>query len=59
MRIGNKQLREVASIKAELENNFNKTLTEKERAIIQRAKRYFELQEQFYQNTTSLERDEL
>ena len=55
-RIGNKQLREAELIRDELQKNSNQTLTEKEKALLERAERYYELKEQFYQEN---ERDEL
>jgi hypothetical protein len=57
-RIGNQQLREVETIQERLRDDPNYRLTEKEKTMIQRAEKYEQYKNQFYQNNPDIARDE-
>lgn len=56
-RIGNQQLREVETIQERLREDPNSPLTEKEKNLIQRAEKYEQHKNQFYQNNPDIDRD--
>ena len=58
-RIGNKQLREVETIQEQLREDPNFSLTENQKDLIQRAEKYKQHKNQFYQNNPDIDRDEL
>jgi hypothetical protein len=57
-RIGNQQLREVESIQERLREDSKSPLTEKEKDMIERAKKYQQYKTQYYQNNANIDRDE-
>ena len=58
-RIGNQQLREVEAIQEQLKEDPNFPLTEKEKNMIQRAEKYQQYKNKFYQNNPDISGDEL
>jgi hypothetical protein len=56
-RIGNQQLREVEALQEQLRRILI-SLTEKEKTMIQRAEKYQQYKNQFYQNNPDIDRDE-
>ena len=57
-RIGNQQLREVEAIQERLKEDPKSPLTEKERSLIQRAEKYQQYRNKFYQDNPDIDRDE-
>ena len=57
-RIGNQQLREVEAIQERLREDPKSPLTEKERGLIQRAEKYQQYKNKFYQDNRDIDRDE-
>ena len=58
-RIGNKQLREAEALKQKLKKNPKFQLTEKEKNMIQRAEKYQQFKNRYYQNNPDIDKDEL
>jgi len=56
--IGNQQLREVEAIQERLKEDPKSPLTEKERSLIQRADKYQQYRNKFYQDNPDIDRDE-
>ena len=57
-RIGNQQLREVEAIQERLKKDLKSLLTEKERSLIQRAEKYQQYRNKFYQDNPDINTDE-
>ena len=57
-RIGNQQLREVEAIQERLKKDLKSLLTEKERSLIQRAEKYQQYRNKFYQDNPDINGDE-
>jgi len=57
-RIGNQQLREVETIQELLKEDPNFSLTENQKDLIQRAEKYKQHKNKFYQNNLDIDRDE-
>ena len=57
-RIGNQQLREVEAIQERLKKDLKSLLTEKERSLIQRAEKYQQYRNKFYQDNPDIDTDE-
>ena len=57
-RIGNQQLREVEAIQERLKEDPKSPLTEKERSLIQRAEKYQQYRNKFYQDNPDIDKDE-
>ena len=57
-RIGNQQLRKVEAIQERLKENHKSPLTEKERSLIQRAEKYQQYRNKFYQDNPDINTDE-
>lgn len=57
-RIGNQQLREVETLQEQLKQDPSISLTEKEKNIIQRAEKYQQYKNKFYQDNPDIDRDE-
>ena len=58
-RIGNQQLREVETLQEQLKQDPSISLTEKEKNMIQRAEKYQQYKNEFYQNNPDIDRDDL
>lgn len=58
-RIGNQQLREVEAIQEQLKQDPSLSLTEKEKDMLQRAEKYQQYKNKFYQNNPDIDRDDL
>ena len=58
-RIGNKQLREAEALKHKLKEDPKFQLTEKEKTMIQRAEKYQQYKNQYYQKNPEIDKDEL
>jgi hypothetical protein len=58
-RIGNKQLREAEALKQKLKEDPKFQLTEKEKTMIQRAEKYQQYKNQYYQKNPEIDKDEL
>ena len=58
-RIGNQQLREVETLQEQLKQDPSISLTEKEKNMIQRAEKYQQYKNEFYQNNPDINRDDL
>jgi hypothetical protein len=58
-RIGNKQLREVEALQEKLKENPNFPLSEKQKNMLQRADKYQQYKNKFYQNNPDTSGDEL
>lgn len=58
-RIGNQQLREVKTIQEQLKEDPKFPLTEKEKNLVQRAEKYEQHKNEFYQNNPDIDIDEL
>jgi len=56
-RIGNQQLREVASLQEKLDKNPCISLTEKEKSLLQRADRYKQYKTEFYQDNPGIDKN--
>ena len=57
-RIENQQLREVEAIQERLKKDLKSLLTEKERSLIQRAEKYQQYRNKFYQDNPDIDTDE-
>ena len=57
-RIGNQQLREVEAIQKRLKEDPKSQLIEKEKSVIQRAEKYQQYRNKFYQDDPDIDRDE-
>ena len=57
-RIENQQLREVEAIQERLKKDLKSLLTEKERSLIQRAEKYQQYRNKFYQDNPDINTDE-
>lgn len=58
-RIGNQQFRETEALRQKLKQDPNFQLTEKEKVLLQRAEKYKEYKDKFYQNNPDSAQDEL
>ena len=58
-RIGNQQLREVETLQEQFKQDPSISLTEKEKNMIQRAEKYQQYKNEFYQNNPDIDRDDL